>query len=158
MQIFLCLHQESLGFSQAFPSSHAAFPISFHRFGPVAPGKSLVYRMFPFRMQNFLIFSAFGPHCTKNFWVSTGFPSSDATCPMFFHFFGPSAPRILGFSQDFSTCLALLHPNIVGFSQNFPCLMLSHDFSSSDANFPTCAYKQTYHHGASRICKNLQIF
>ena len=38
MQIFLCLHQKSLGFSQDIPSSHAAFPIFFHSFGPVAPG------------------------------------------------------------------------------------------------------------------------
>ena len=34
-------------------------------------------------------------------------------------------------------------PKIVGFSQGFPLLMLSHDFSSSDAKFPTCAYKHT---------------
>ena len=34
-------------------------------------------------------------------------------------------------------------PKIVGFSQDFPLLMLSQDFSSSDANFPTCPYKHT---------------
>ena len=138
MQIFLCLHQKSLGFSQDFPSSHAALSIFFHKFPH---------------------FSAFWPHCTKHFWGFTGFPSSDATCPMFFHFFGTTAPRILGFFTGFLNMLGptVLHPKS-GFSQNFPFLMLSHDFASSDAKFPTCAYKQTYHHGASRICKNLQVF
>ena len=34
-------------------------------------------------------------------------------------------------------------PKVVGFSEDFDLLMLSQDFSFSDAKFPTCAYKHT---------------
>ena len=104
----------------------------------------------------------------------TGFSPSDATFPALFHSLGPIAPGILGFlfpSSDeksyISPHFGPTAPQILGFSQNVP-LLLQHflRFSTvlallrqeywSDAKFPTCAYKHTT--CTSRICKILQIF
>ena len=78
------------------------------------------------------------------------------TCPKIFHSFGRIAPRILVFigfpSSDakfptFSTALAHHTKNPLIFHRIFPLWCnISH------------MRIQTYHHGASRICKNLQIF
>ena len=119
MQIFLCLHHKSLGFSQDFPSSHAAFPIFFHSFGPVAPG-ILSLQDFPSSDAKFPHFFRFLALLHQTFWVFTGFPSSDATCPMFFHFFGPTAPGILGFlHRIFPHAWPYCTQKLLGF-QEFP--------------------------------------
>ena len=84
------------------------------------------------------------PYCTKTCWVfstflallhqkmplgfSQDFPFSDAKFPTF-HIFGPTVPKIVGFSQEFSllmqifTCfstfLALLHQESFNFHRIF---------------------------------------
>ena len=87
------------------------------------------HRIFPLLMQHFVRFSTF---------------------------FGPTAPRILGFFTGFSTCLGLLHQTcwvFTGFSSSDAFT----GFSSSDAKFPTCTYKHTTMVPAESVIM-LQIF
>ena len=67
--------------AQKSSSSDANLLQSFHFFGPIVQ-ESSGFRKFAY--------------CTRNHWFVTGFPSST-----FFHIFGPAAPKILGFSQEF---------------------------------------------------------
>ena len=96
------------------------------------------------------IFWQFWPYHTKNLlviWCSfVRFSTFLAPLHLEYWFF---------FSLDFSTCLALLHQTCWVFT----------GFSSSDAYTGFFLFwcktshmrTQTYHHGASRICNNLQI-
>ena len=137
--------------------------------------------IWPFLVQSFPGF----PRYTKNPLVfSQEFPSSenprvfhrifppDATFPTFFHSFGPIAPGILGFLQDFPSSDAKVPtffphytaPQILGFSQDFnlsyvfPLFwpLLRQEYWSDAKKIPTCACKHTT--CTSRICKILQIF
>ena len=93
--------------------------------------------VFPRYTKNLLFFTGL-----SLFWKSLGFsqdfPSSDATCPTFFHSFCPIAPGILGFLQDFpcsdAKFLTFFHSFWPHCTRN---PWLSAGFPSSDAAFPT---------------------
>ena len=129
---------KSLGFSQDFPSSDATFPAFFHSFAALAPlhQESLPFRrIFPLQMQNFHFFHLF-------------------TLPRHFHriflflmqnfvrlpTFWPYCTKKAGFfSQDFSTCLVLLHQKLVGFHRTFPFTgfsLLMQKFPHAQTNIP----------------------
>ena len=94
MKIFL-----SFSTLLSFPSSDATFLHSSIVLAPLRQNPWFFFPGYPLFWCN--IFPHW-PYCTKNPWVITGFPSSDARFPTFFHFFGPTAPRVLGFFHRIS--------------------------------------------------------
>ena len=134
------LHQESLVFHRSFPSSDANFP----QFSTLLA--------FPCSDATFLHVSiVLAPLRQESLAFFQDFPSSNAT---FFHT-GPTAPNILGFSQDFpllmqdclrsSTFLAVhrIFPRAWPYCAHncwvftgFPLLMISQDFPLLMQNFP----------------------
>ena len=125
-------------FSQEFPSSDVTFPKCFHSFGPVAPGILGFLQDLPSSDAKFLHCSTFLALLHQK---SVGFHRiSPRLMQHFVRFsFGPTPPRTLGFHWIFNM-FGPTAPNMLG---GFSSSMLSHDFSSSDAKFPTCAHNYT---------------
>ena len=138
------------------------------------------HRSFPLLMQHVLHFSIVLAPLHQESLVLQDFPSSDATFPTFCSmiwlfctkilgssqdfprflrfstFVGPTAPRILGSFTGFFHMFGLTAPKNCWVFTGFSSSDAFTGFSSSDAKFPHA--HTTYHHGASRICKNFQIF